>query len=120
MKVNENTQLTLARLLKEANNDKALKLLPPAVVPTKHKRVDSELSSDWGPVFKSGRIVMGIVFWPGNDVEMRSKVEECLSCSDAGKNIKTLIPNVEVKKLPQPLEIGERVEIEDFVGPVEK
>ncbi len=64
-KVTESTDITLAKLIKETNDDPTLKLLRQAiedkethVIPSEYRRWEKELSSELGLVFKEGKVVI--------------------------------------------------------------
>ncbi len=126
------------RIIRQAIEDKESKLLPP-----NFRKIKSDLSAELGLVLYKGKIVVpnslkqlilqiahgdheGVpkmlsnlepFYWPEIEEDLKRKSKQCLTCFRAGKNLKPLIPNCRINRLPPSTKTGELVQI-DFIGPV--
>ena len=126
------------RIIRQAIEDKESKLLPP-----NFRKIEADLSSELGLVLYKGKIVvpkslrqliiqiahgdhegapkmesnLEPFYWPELKEDLKQKSKQCLTCFRAGKNLKPIIANCRVNRLPPSSRTGDLVQI-DFIGPV--
>ena len=58
-----------------------------------------------------------LVFWPNKSKDIEKKAASCVTCFKCGKNLKTILPMSEVKRIKHPItQPGKTVQLA-FVGP---
>ena len=58
-----------------------------------------------------------IVYWPGNLKDLKDKSKNCIICLQACKNLKTMLPRTETRKLETAKLPLQELQI-DFLGPL--
>ncbi len=123
--IGETTDISLAKWIKETNAGAELKALRQAIIdkkftniPPSYKLFQNELKTDMGLVFVANKLAVPrslrewvkqiahgdhasrakmteMLYWPNKAKDLESKAKECIVCFQAGKNLRSVIPQKE-------------------------